>query len=85
MTTVGYGDVKAISNAERGLSIFAMLLGASVFGYVIGNVTVMMENFDLQSALYREKMDRVKEYLHDREFPPKLAKRIRKHYQYMYR
>eukprot|EP00621_Florenciella_sp_RCC1693_P015298 CAMPEP_0182550602 /NCGR_PEP_ID=MMETSP1323-20130603/41989_1 /TAXON_ID=236787 /ORGANISM="Florenciella parvula, Strain RCC1693" /LENGTH=60 /DNA_ID=CAMNT_0024762147 /DNA_START=21 /DNA_END=200 /DNA_ORIENTATION=- len=60
MTTVGYGDINTANDTERIYAIFGMLVGATVFGYVIGNVTVMMENIDMQSAFYREKMDRVK-------------------------
>ena len=69
MTTVGYGDINTSNDTERVFCIFAMLVGASVFGYVIGNVTVMMESFDMQAAFLHEKMDRVKEYLRDRKFP----------------
>jgi CRP-like cAMP-binding protein len=85
MTTVGYGDINVANDLERGFAIFAMLIGASVFGYVIGNVTVMMENFDQQAALHREKMDRVKEYLRDRKFPMATMKRIKKQFKYFYR
>ena len=60
MTTVGYGDVVVTTTLERGFCIVGMLIGATVFGYIVGNVSVMMENFDLQSALRTEKMDRVK-------------------------
>ena len=85
MTTVGYGDINTATDMERLFAIVTMLVGATVFGYVIGNVTIMMENFDMQSALYREKMDRVKEYLRDRKFPIATAKRIRKQFKYFYK
>ena len=85
MTTVGYGDINTANDFERGYAIFAMLVGATVFGYVIGNVTVMMENIDMQSAFYRERMDRIKEYLRDRRFPVATAKRIRKQFKYYYK
>lgn len=60
MTTVGYGDVIVTTTAERGFCVVGMLIGATVFGYIVGNVSVMMESFDLQSALRTQKMDRVK-------------------------
>lgn len=60
MTTVGYGDVLVTTTLERGFCIVGMLIGATVFGYIVGNVSVMMESFDLQSALRTQKMDRVK-------------------------
>ena len=36
MTGVGYGDVTARTVGERLFSIFAMLVGASLFGFIIG-------------------------------------------------
>ena len=52
MTTVGFGDIVGTSRTEYIVVIFGMLVGASVFGYVIGNVTAMMESFDPQGAQY---------------------------------
>lgn len=45
---------------ERAFCVLGMVIGATVFGYIVGNVSVMMEGFDLQSALRIQKMDRVK-------------------------
>lgn len=36
MTTVGYGDVRPHTTAERVYCIFVMFLGATAFGYIIG-------------------------------------------------
>ena len=52
MTTVGYGDIGATVTTEYIVVIFGMLVGASVFGYVIGNVTSMMEGTDPAAAQY---------------------------------
>lgn len=63
MTTVGYGDINTTNNIERGVALLSMLVGASLFGYVVGNVTVLMENLNPGAALRREKMDLVKEFV----------------------
>lgn len=60
MTTVGYGDIVVTTTLERCFCVFGMLIGATVFGYIVGNVSVMMESFDMQSALRTQKIDRVK-------------------------
>lgn len=60
MTTVGYGDLLVTTTLERAFCVLGMVIGATVFGYIVGNVSVMMESFDLQSALRTQKMDRVK-------------------------
>ena len=58
MSTIGYGDINVTNDAERLFAIFSMLIGASVFGYVIGNVTVMMENFDQQALAAEQALGR---------------------------
>jgi len=42
MTTVGYGDVVAISIAEKWYSVVIMMLGATVFGYILANIATLM-------------------------------------------
>jgi len=37
-TTIGYGDIVPFTNIERIFDIVAMLIGALVFGYIIGAV-----------------------------------------------
>jgi len=46
LTTVGYGDVVASNTSERILNIFILLIGASVFGYIIANVSNILDNID---------------------------------------
>ena len=36
MTTVGYGDILPRNDVERVYSIFIMILGATIFGYIVG-------------------------------------------------
>jgi len=38
MTTVGYGDITPTNNLERAYAVVVMILGATVFGYIIGSI-----------------------------------------------
>jgi len=67
ISTVGFGDIAGTSRTEYGVIMVGMLVGASAFGYVIGNVFAMMESFDLRDAAYKAKMDGVENFLIDRE------------------
>ena len=49
MLAVGYGDVYAVNSGERIYSIVAQLLGAIVFGTVIGTVSVLVESSNPQA------------------------------------
>ena len=44
MTTVGYGDITPTTARERLFTVAAMMVGASLFGYIIGNVTSLVGN-----------------------------------------
>jgi len=81
MTTVGYGDIVIVSNTERFVAMFSMIVGGACFGYIIGGVTSILENLDLSSTMHNEKMDAVKEYLYDRQYPPVLSSQIKKHFK----
>lgn len=43
-----------------------MAVGASVFGYVIGNVSALAELVDPESSKYSEKMERVSGSTHNK-------------------
>ena len=85
MTTVGYGDLVGTNRTEYYVVILGMLVGASVFGYVIGNVTAMMENFDQGGSLYNDKMEEIKLYVADRRMPPSLGKKVKEHFKDHYK
>jgi hypothetical protein len=85
MTTVGYGDIIPTNDRERGFAILGMIVGASVFGYIIGNMTVIMENFDVEGAIEKERMDQLHDWLRDRKFPQEMANRMQRQMRYLFR
>ena len=60
----------ATAAVERLYSIMSMLVGASMFGFIIGNITSLLESVNLQASEYRRRMNSVKQYLSDRQVPP---------------
>lgn len=64
---MGYGDITSASDLERGFAIVGMIIGATVFGYIIGNVAVIMENFNVVDAIENGKMNQIKDWLYDRK------------------
>jgi hypothetical protein len=46
ITSVGYGDIVPVNTSERILNIIIVLFGASIFGFMIANVTSVMDGFN---------------------------------------
>ena len=44
MTTVGYGDILPFTVSEKVYAIAIMLMGATVFGYIVGSVGTLATN-----------------------------------------
>ena len=57
MTTVGYGDVIAVSRAERAFSLAAMLIGGACYGYLIGLMASTVSSVDANTRHYDERME----------------------------
>jgi len=84
LTTVGYGDIVPVGDAERTFCTFCVLLGALLFAYIVGDIGSLLSTLDRQSALVEEKMDAVKEYLAWRGLPRDLSIRTKRYYEHYY-
>uniref|UniRef100_A0A7S3GCQ4 Cyclic nucleotide-binding domain-containing protein n=1 Tax=Palpitomonas bilix TaxID=652834 RepID=A0A7S3GCQ4_9EUKA len=84
MTTVGYGDINAVTRAERGFSIAAMLVGSFMFGHVLGNISAIVQSHNSSAFLYEQKMSSLNAYMLFRKLPRPLRRRLRRHYDLLY-
>lgn len=82
--TVGYGDITPQSSAQTIYSIFVMILGAGLYGYVIGTVASLIANLDMARVQHAEKMDRVNAFLRYRRISPGLSERVQRYYEYLW-
>jgi len=82
LSTVGYGDITPKTDAERAYAMMAMMVGGSLYGYVIGCVTSIVTETDLNANAFRERMERFQAWLgrHD-EIPRVLRVRLKKHFE----
>jgi len=69
ITTVGYGDIVPGTDAERGYSMCAMVIGGSFYGYVIGSMVSLIHQVNLNQEGYAEKMENVRAWLDFYKFP----------------
>lgn len=85
LSTVGYGEIHSVSTSERMLNVLIMILGATVFGYIVANVNGLMGTMNQASSRLVEKVSEVTEYLKEKNCPKLLSDTIIKHFMNMYR
>ena len=84
LATVGYGDITPINTSERIITVVVMILGATVFGYIVANVSTLMGSLDVTSTRMNERIGEVTEYLNEKSAPAQLSEAIVKHVKYMF-
>jgi len=82
LTSVGFGDFEPQNNLERSFATITCWAGATVFGYVIGQMSSMVADLNQASFQFHRKMDSINSYLKYRKVPFDLQKRIRKFFRY---
>jgi len=85
LTTVGYGDITPLLPLEICLTMVTQLLGTSIFGFIIGNISSMVSQNDKFVLMIQDKMDTVKHIINSRQLPEELTLRIKRHYEYSWK
>lgn len=80
MSTIGYGDIVAQNQTEYCFAMVVMMLGASVFGVMIGGMTDLVDHLDPEGQRKAQRMAQIKEYLRERSFPHALQLQIVQYY-----
>jgi hypothetical protein len=83
-TTVGFGDITPHRNVEYVFTMLVMLLGASMYAFVIGNIASLVSNLDSAKAAFWNRVEAVNQYLRSRRVPAEVNERIRSYYEYIW-
>lgn len=81
MTTVGYGDITPSNNIEFLYAGFVMLIGASIYAFVIGNVASILGQLNARKNEYQERAHFVSQYLQQQNIPNDLIQRVQAFYR----
>ncbi|ETV77008.1 hypothetical protein, variant [Aphanomyces astaci] len=84
MTTIGYGDIIPKTKTELIIAMSVMVIGVSMFGYVIGNITALVDNINASGRMQTERLTSLKEYVMVRNLPKQTSKRVLDHFEYFY-
>jgi len=84
MTTVGYGDITPARTVEYVFSSLVMLLGASIFAFIIGSIASLLTGIQAGKNRHWERIDSVTEFLRQRRVPADLNSKVRSYYEYVW-
>jgi len=84
ITTIGYGDITPSSNVQTIYTMFVQLIGAGMYGYIIGNLASLLANSDLARTQFRAKMEKIQTFMQYRDVPQELQDNIRTYYDYLW-
>ncbi len=84
LSTVGYGDITPVNNAQMIYAIFVMALGVGIYGYIIGKIAGILSKKDPSKANYIANLEKLTALVQIRNIPFELQERIRNYYTYMY-
>jgi hypothetical protein len=82
--TTGYGDFYGTTTNERTFITVMLLVGAILYAFLFGNVTVLLQNLDLSQQRFTSRMEVSDEFCKIYSIPGELVHRIRKHLEYTF-
>jgi ion transport protein/cyclic nucleotide-binding protein len=84
MTTVGYGDITPSRNIEYIITMIVMMLGASMYAFIIGNIASLVSKLDAAKASFWSRIESINQFLRSRQVPASLNKQVREYYEYIW-
>jgi len=81
-TTVGYGDITPHRNVEYVLSMLVILIGASMWAFIIGNIASLLSSLDSAKTTFWKRVELVTQFLRSRRVPPEVNENVRGYYEY---
>ena len=84
LTTIGYGDITPKTDPQKLFTMVIMIVGAGMYGYIIGNIANLLANIDYAKTVFTEKMERINTFLKYRNLPASLQENIYQYYNYVW-
>ena len=84
MTTVGYGDITPATKAEYLLATLIMLMGASLYAFIIGSIASLLAGINATKNRHFAKVEAVGEFLRSKNVPPTLGAEVRNFYEHVW-
>jgi hypothetical protein len=84
MTAVGYGDITPARREEYIISMVVMILGASMYAFLIGNIASLVSSANAAKSSFWNRMNVIDQHLRSRHLPRELNERVRSYFEYLW-
>ena len=81
-TSVGYGDITPHGNVEYVLSMLVILIGASMWAFIIGNLASLLSSLDATKTAFWNRVELVTQFLRNRGVPAEVNENVRGFFEY---
>ncbi|XP_070397561.1 voltage-gated delayed rectifier potassium channel KCNH8 isoform X2 [Nothobranchius furzeri] len=81
LTSVGFGNVSANTDAEKIFSVCIMLIGALMHALVFGNVTAIIQRMYSRWSQYHTRTKDIKDFIRVHHLPQSLKQRMLEYFQ----
>jgi hypothetical protein len=80
MTTIGYGDISALTSKERAMSCIVMMMGCCFFAWSTGLITSLLTDTPYSVARFNDTMDELNEFMASRGLNKDLIAKLKSFY-----
>lgn len=84
LTTVGYGDITANTEAEMGFSIMAECVGTVIFSIVMGTLSKLVSKGEVLRGKHDMEQTAIKEFMTAKRIPKNLQLKVRKYMDHLF-
>ena len=85
MATVGYGDIHPYSSTEMVIGIVTMASSSTIFAYILGTVSSLINTATSKETSHREIIIAVNRYMKKTKLPSDLQFRVRRYLDHIFR
>lgn len=77
LSTIGYGDVTPVTDAERAIAIVGMGIGAGVYAYLVGGICGILANRDPVTTEFHQTVDNLNNFMDEYDIPQAMKHKLR--------
>jgi hypothetical protein len=82
LSTVGYGDISLLTDAERLFATITMFIGGGVFAYVVGSICTIMTEFGELNSNFEQRLDQLNKFMTAHHLAQDQRVKLRSYFRY---